>query len=74
MKIFENIYEMLIESRMTYGFEVWGLVEWGGIEKIGSTFGNYLDIGQGLVFQPVTSCQIARLIIAQCSISTAFCH
>jgi len=49
MKIFENICEMLIESRMTYGFEVWGLVEWGGIKKIGSTFGNYLDIGQGLV-------------------------
>jgi len=48
----------------------WG----GGGEKIESTFGNYLDIGQGVVFQQVTGCPIVRLIIGQCSFSTAFRH
>ena len=65
MKIFEKVSEMLNESRMSGG---------GGIDKIGSTFSNYLDIGQRLVFQPITRCQIARLIIGQCRISTVFRH
>jgi hypothetical protein len=30
--------------------------------------------GQGLVFQPITRCKIARIIIGQCSISTALLH
>jgi hypothetical protein len=44
----------------------------GGIYKTGSTFGNYLDIGQGLVFQTIPRRQIAQIMIGQCNISTAF--
>lgn len=46
----------------------------GEIDKIGNTFRNDLDIGQGLVFPQITRCQIVRIIVGQCSVSTAFRH